>query len=99
MKNLKEQIISKYPNLDKEGWGAVLNSIQDVACEHLTKKSVTRYHIKSNFDAQMCEGMDGIILNGRYFDWREFKSKAREIVNAYLDYFNERELETILANC
>lgn len=92
----KEKILEKI-NLDK-GFGYALNTIQDVACEHLPEKSVNRFLTAANKDADMCEGMDCIILNGRMFDWKEFELKVEEIVLAYLDYFTDEEIETIYKN-
>ena len=79
----------------KQNFGKTLNKLQDVAEKVLTKKEFHTYLVKSNLDADMCEGMDGILLNGQYFDWRTFEFKQREIVSAWLNYFDEKQLMKI----
>ena len=91
----KEKILEKV-NL-KRDFGYVLNELQDIACENLSKRSVNNYLRASCRDANACEGMDGMLINGHYWDWKEF-FKVREIVSAWLDYFTESELQTIYAN-
>lgn len=93
---MKEKILEKV-NL-KKGFGKVLNHIQDVAFDHLSETSLRRYTKLSRADARDCEGCDFILLNGQVFDWKEFDYKTREIVLAYLDYFNEKELTIIYNN-
>ena len=76
-------------------WGRALNKLQDVAEKVLPKKEFKSYLIKSNADMDKCDGMDGILLNGEYFDWREFTYKQKEIVSAWLRYFDEDQLMKI----
>ena len=90
---MKQKIIAKL-NL-MIGFGKCLNFIQNIAECVLSKKEWKEYLIASNKDAQACDGMDGILLNGRYFDWRKFDSHCEEIVLAYLDYFNDAQLKLI----
>ena len=77
--------------------GYSLNHIQDVAEQVLTPKRWTEYLIASNADANECEGMDGILINGEYFDWKEFGPHKERIVRAYLRYFTDDEL-VLIAN-
>ena len=79
----------------KQNFGYTLNHLQDVAEQVLTKKEFNAYLVKSSNDANMCEGMDGILLNGQYFDWRTFEFKQKEIVSAWLNYFDEEQLMKI----
>lgn len=79
----------------KQNFGYTLNKLQDVAEQVLSKKEFRAYLVKSSLDADMCEGMDGILLNGQYFDWRTFEFKQREIVSAWLNYFDEEQLMKI----
>ena len=93
---IKEQITDKFKKeLNNGEWGVVLNELQDKAEDALSKKEFNTYLIKSSKDLDKCEGMDGILLNGHYFDWREFQFKAKEIVHAWLDYFDPHQLELI----
>lgn len=95
-KDSKTMIVEKFNQKIKLGdWGKVLNSIQSAAEEVLDEKEFDSYLTKSNKDADDCDGMDGILFNGKYFDWREFKTKAKEIVLAYLKYFNDSQLKRI----
>lgn len=86
-------ILNKVSN--NKSFGFTLNHLQDVAEQVLSKKEFHTYLVKSSLDANMCEGMDGILLNGQYFDWRTFDFKQREIVSAWLDYFGEDQLMKI----
>ena len=79
----------------KQNFGYTLNKLQDIAEQVLSKKEFHTYLVKSSLDADMCEGMDGILLNGQYFDWRTFEFKQREIVSAWLNYFDEEQLMKI----
>ena len=79
----------------KQNFGYTLNKLQDIAEQVLSKKEFRTYLVKSSLDADMCEGMDGILLNGQYFDWRTFEFKQREIVSAWLNYFDEEQLMKI----
>jgi hypothetical protein len=81
-----------------EEFGVILNTIQDVAYDNLPAKSVNRFLTASYADAEECDGCDYILLNGQVFDWKEFSSRKKEIVLAYLDYFTSREIETIYNN-
>lgn len=92
----KEQILTKV-NLS-DSFGKTLNKIQRVAMKTLSKKSVNRFLKVSANDAAECDGMDGILFNGQYFDWRLFNIKKKEIILAFLDYFNEEELDIIYSN-
>jgi len=92
-KDLIKKIEIKY--FDLNDWGAILNELQDIACDNLPQKSVNRFLKASNADAQKCEDMDCILLNGQVFDWRLFDTHGEEIINAFLDYFTQEELEII----
>lgn len=87
-----EIILAKAKNLDM---GQALNLIQDIAERVLSKKRWEEYLIASSNDANECEGMDGILLNGEYFDWKEFGWNKNSIIKAYLRYFTEEEIKEI----
>lgn len=88
----EEKIIQKVKHLDL---GNSLNHIQDVAERVLSLRKWTRYVAKSHKDYVACEGMDGIFLNGQYFDWKEFEIHKDDIVKAYLRYFDESDIQLI----
>lgn len=85
-------IIRKVKNLNM---GAALNHIQDVAEQILSEERWDSFLIATNVDASECEGMDGMLLNGEYFDWREFEFKKNEIIRAFLRYFTYEEIASI----
>lgn len=89
---LEEKIIQKVKHLDL---GNSLNHIQDVAERVLSPRKWTRYVAKSHKDYVSCEGMDGILLNGQYFDWKEFVIHKDDMVKAYLRYFDESDIQLI----
>lgn len=89
---MEDVIVQKMKQYDM---GHSLNHIQNTAEKVLTKKRWREYLLASNKDAQVCDGMDGILLNGEYFDWKEFGYRKNEIVKAYLRYFTEEEVQKI----
>lgn len=95
-KILLTKIEKKY--FDLNDWGVILNDLQDIACDNLPQKSVNRFLKASSKDANDCEGMDCILLNGQVFDWRVFNRKGKQIIEAFLDYFTEKDLEIICNN-
>ena len=84
-----------YSKVKKLSMGEALNLIQDVAESVLSKKRWKQYLTASNKDADECDGMDGMLLNGEYFDWREFNWNKNAIINAFLRYFTEDEINKI----
>lgn len=89
---MTEIIVKKVKPYDM---GYSLNHIQDAAEKVLTPERWDAYLIASNIDADECEGMDGILINGEYFDWRSFGPKKDNIVRAFLRYFTPSEIELI----
>lgn len=81
--------------LKKLNMGKSLNLLQDIAERVLSKRRWREYLIASNKDVQECEGMDGLLINGRYFDWKEFETNKNSIIMAYLKYFTEEEVKEI----
>lgn len=79
-----------------EGWGKACNKIQDAAYATMTVSQWNAFALRQERDMMKSEGSDFIIFNGHYYDWKEFNSKAAEIVMAYLSYFSESQLEKIL---
>lgn len=87
-----ENILKKTKKLNM---GQALNAIQDTAEKVLSKNRWQQYLVDSNADAEECDGMDGILLNGEYFDWREYGWNKNNIIKAYLRYFTENEIKQI----
>jgi len=72
-------------------WGKAANFLQDLAEQRLTEQEFEDFLIRANEDVISCDGMDGQLINGFYFDWREFDFKKRDIINAFINYFNEEQ--------
>lgn len=79
----------------KSDIGKILNHLQDVAEQVLSEKEFHKYLVKSCKDMDECEGMDGMLINGQYFDWREFNFKQCEMVYAWLGYFTDKQIARI----
>lgn len=79
----------------KENLGEALDHLQNVAEQVLDKRRWRQYLIASNKDANECDGMDGLLINGEYFDWKEFEYRKNDIVKAYLRYFSDEEISNI----
>ena len=89
----REKIMSKIPI---EGtWGSVLNDLQDVAYDVLTREEILAYLEKEEADEEKAGGNDGVLFNGDYYDWREFNTKRNNIISSWLSYFPEESLEKI----
>jgi len=93
-KSLEEQILELVDR--SEGWGKALNQIQDAADVTMTTAQWNAFAAKQEEDFNACEGSDFLVLNGHYFDWKEFKIKEAEIILAYLTYFTENQLVKIV---
>lgn len=87
-----ETILNKVRKLNM---GKSLNKIQDVAERILTKRRWRQYLIDANKDVDKCKGMDGLFINGEYFDWKEFEWNKDAIIMAYLRYFTDEEIMQI----
>lgn len=94
---MKEKIIEKLKEKKESlNMGKTLNYLQDVALKVLSPRKAHEYISKSSNDARQCDGMDGLFINGRYFDWKVFETQKYDIVKAYLDYFDN---DTLVAIC
>lgn len=90
---IQEKIISL---LDRSnGWGKACNQIQDAAFETFSAIQWNTFAARQEKDYNECEGSDFLIMNGHYFDWKEFEIKENEIILAYLSYFTDSQLEKI----
>ena len=91
--------MTKYELLESlnmsQSWGKICNQIQDAAEKALTTLQWNAYLHKANKDMGECDGSDFLVLNGQYFDWKEFESKKTEIVLAFLDYFTDVQIYRI----
>lgn len=88
----KNIILKKVQNLNM---GQSLNHIQDIAEHVLNKRRWRQYLVATGKDAQACDGMDGLLINGEYFDWKEFEYRKDDIVMAFLRYFTDEEIGQI----
>lgn len=92
---IEEQIISK---MHTKTFGEAANEINDTAERVLSKAQFRKVLIKQNQDADDCEGMDGMFLNGEYFDWKQFEPRKDDMLRAFLRYFDTPQLELIANN-
>ena len=69
-------------------WGKIFNFIQDVAEKTLTKKEFYKFLELTNNEVELCDGEDGHLVNGHYYDWKEFDIKRDDMVNDFLDIFD-----------
>lgn len=76
-------------------WGKACNVVQEVAEKHLSVESWNAYITRVTKDMAECNGSDFLFMNGHYWDWKQFDSCAAEIVNTFLDYFGDTDLEII----
>ena len=86
------EILKKVEKLDL---GHALNHIQNTAEKVLSKRRWYQYLVASSKDAQECDGMDYLLINGQYFDWKEFGWNKNAIVMAFLEYFTNDEIKQI----
>lgn len=89
---LEEQIIQK---LGTRTFGKAANKINRVAQEVLPKEQFHKITDKQNDDINECDGMDGMLLNGEYFDWKEFETRRDDMIKAFLRYFDTQQLQLI----
>lgn len=87
-----EKIKNKVKNLD---FGKSANYIQGIAWEVCPQSSIKRFARAMSKDAEDCDGMDGMLLNGDYYDWREFTWNKDAMITSFLGYFTDNELEKI----
>lgn len=78
------------------GWGHACNQIQNAAFHTLPLSEWNGVALRQEKDIQDCEGSDYLIMNGQYFDWKEFEIKEVAIIMAYLSYFTDLQLKKIL---
>ena len=94
--NGRDVILAHYDkSISNSDWGKVLNSLQDIAMKVMSDKELDAYTKKSVKDVEECGGMDGLFLNNHYFDWKEFNYRSKDIVNAWLDYFSNEQVDRI----
>jgi len=84
----------KHLNMN-QSWGKICNQVQDAAEKALTDAAWNAYIRKASHDHDQCKGSDFVLLNGQYFDWKEFDIKKTEIVLAFLDYFTDVQIYRI----
>ena len=92
---LEEQIIQK---IGTRTFGKAANRINRVAQKVLPKAQFQRIVVKQNKDVKECDGMDGMLLNNEYFDWKEFETRRDDMTRAFLRYFDTQQLQLIADN-
>lgn len=86
---MRDNLIKKLQEKFKTN-GERLNYIQDLVDEvkDIDKTGVERFFIKLNLDYEKTIYEDGSLINGRYFDWKEYENK--EVLDAILDLVDEK---------
>ena len=95
MNGIVKKILDAYKDEGYSSFGEVLNNIQDLFEDVASKAEWREFLRKSNKDAEKTEGSDGMLINGVYFDWKEFHTRRNEIIIAFLGYFNDDQLSRI----
>lgn len=93
-KSLAERLLDKFGGPERSS-GKVMNTLQDIAEKILSNKQLDKFFAAISKDYEECEGSDYMILNGHFFDWKEFDYKKVEMVNAFLSYFPAEKITDI----
>lgn len=72
-----------------EGWGAIFNYIQNTAEKVLTKKEFNKFLEITGNEFEQCDGQDGQLVNGVYYDWKEFDYKRDEMICGFIDILDK----------
>lgn len=87
MNNVIDAINKKFGK--SEGWGAIFNYIQNTAEKVLTKKEFNKFLEITGNEFEQCDGQDGQLVNGVYYDWKEFQTKRDEMVCGFIDILDK----------
>ena len=81
----------------KNSFGEWANLIQDIASElpTMTEDHWDRIYIRMQSDIDATEGTDGVLLNGQYYDWKEFTTKRNDMIRDYLRYYDDKTLKGV----
>lgn len=93
-KSLAEKLLDKYGGPDRSS-GKVMNALQDIAEIILSDKQLDNFFTALNKDFDECHESDFMLLNGQFFDWKEFSYKQIEMINAFLSYFPPEKITDI----
>lgn len=99
MENFVEEIVAeliKQGYNSCENYGPILNAIQDVAAVAVSTRAWNAYVAMSNNDIEECEDMDGIMIHGDYYDWKEASVRKWDHVRSWCKYFNSDNQKKIL---
>lgn len=91
-KEITDKMLDKFEEFDV---GYILNKIQDSAEKVLSEDEFSDILDAANKDLEDCEGTDALYLNGDAYDWKEFELKKDAIIDSYLKYYSEDQLEKI----
>ena len=92
---IEDAIIQK---LGKKDFGEAANKINEIAKKVIEKKEFARITRNQQKDLDECDGMDGMLLNNEYFDWKEFETRKNDMIRAFLRYFDIFQLQVIYLN-
>lgn len=96
-KSPKENLMFLIERDSKNDWGKWADIIQDIASglptmttEHWNE---IYEHMKADIDA--CEDQDGTLINGTYYDWRQYGMYRNDILRSFLDYFDDETIKGV----
>lgn len=78
----------------KNNFGEWANLIQDIASEvpSMTDDHWNMIYDRMKADCDATEGQDGILINGSYYDWKQFDTQRNDMIRDYLKYFDDQTL-------
>ena len=96
-KSPKDNLMFLIERDSKNEWGKWADLIQDIASElpTMTKEHWDEIYAHMKTDIDACEGQDGTLINGNYYDWREYTTRRNEILRSFLDYFDDETLKGV----
>ena len=90
----KQSILVQLKN-DQREWGTILNDLQSKIVATIGDRKYRKYNHIIEEELKLTEDQDGIMFNGRYFDWKMFGTHKTQIVDAWLDYFPDNILSQV----
>ena len=81
----------------KNSFGEWANLIQDIACDlpTMTDDHWDLIYNRMQSDVDVTEGTDGVLINGTYYDWKEFTTKRNDMIRDYLGYYDDKTLKGV----
>lgn len=96
-KTAAENLMALVELNQKNSFGEWANLIQDIAMDvpSMTEDHWDMIYDRMEADVQDTEGQDGILINGNYYDWRQFETQRNDMIRDYLRYFDDQTLKEV----